>query len=263
MKTLETNSNLLTTPTQTYEHLGEGKRVTLVGVTHYAQREDYYPTIQDIIDTNEDKGAAVHYEAFTLSTDKEIRAARPNFLVRKRIKMLRQIREATLADEARMAGEFNVILQDEGIAKGETWEAKDIADLEAAQQLRVRDIWFPWVASKVAEKNAEAATSEKRLEMLQQRVSMLIKNGRDYVPSPIREFRRTMVDYRNGVALNAYDQLQAAEPGRDAVLLWGAAHIAGLGEGLIERGFVKKDEQLFVAIDVGALALRSADPLNN
>ncbi len=57
-----------------------------------------------------------------------------------------------------------------------------------------------------------------------------------------------VLDFRNDIALKAIDEQQEKTPGTDVLLLWGAGHLPGLGEGLQQRGYAKVNEENLVAM---------------
>jgi hypothetical protein len=59
---------------------------------------------------------------------------------------------------------------------------------------------------------------------------------------------RVTIDYRNGIALRAFDTQQASERGCDVMLVWGNDHLPGLEAGLAGRGYVQTDEKRLVAV---------------
>ncbi|HEX8762412.1 MAG TPA: hypothetical protein VF733_01505 [Candidatus Saccharimonadales bacterium] len=251
---ISAEKHLIKTPIQTYEHLKEGKLVTLVGVVHMAQQSDYYPTIQDIIDGREADGAVVHFEGVRRSTKQEAAIVQPSHAICNRVRRLRKI-----IDLPKMVyGDFNFFEQGKALKRRETWENHDATELQIAQRMPTTTLMATSLVLKTLGYSFNRLSPEERLALYKDSGDRFAETSEKVVRAIAKGFGPAIEVYRNDIALNAYDDLQEHDPGRDAVLLWGAGHLPGLGEGLVDRGFGLKEEQTLLATDMNEVTLKHA-----
>ncbi|GAB3832612.1 hypothetical protein ACFPIJ_52500 [Dactylosporangium cerinum] len=224
----------LQTPVHHYTHPTTGRRITMIGTVHMGDAE-YYAALRTVIDDLEAGGAAVQYEGASLlpydeqdATDEE-RTVLTTFelkkdLERQRITELGLARQADALDcpdRWRIADldmlEITRRVGTETMLRGEMRGIKAFdrpaGDPRAIERLRLR-LHFIFVAFRVAVwSNAKRVSGTRRPS-----------NGADVV----------LIDQRNEVALQG---LWSTE--QDVVMIWGCAHLPGLGAGIADRGFVR------------------------
>ena len=254
LKLPEASSRYITTPIHAYTHPSSGSRVTVIGTIHAAQQPNYYPTIQDVIDTREAEGAKVHYEKLKPSTTDEVRAARPASRYLRRLRRIHALAELPYT----LFEDMSMVKQVEELTYRETWENHDATRLEMARHIDGPSLFLLSAASKGVLSVMKCLDAENRRALALTSLERMVANNDNSQVGrvAVNSLDLTILGYRNDIALNAYDELQVAEPGREAVLLWGQGHLIGLDEGFSQRGFVKTDVQQLLAIDLDVLSER-------
>jgi hypothetical protein len=60
-------------------------------------------------------------------------------------------------------------------------------------------------------------------------------------------------ELRERIVLKALDEQRTQTPDADFVLVWGAGHLIGIGQGLTERGYKQETETWHTAIDIAEI----------
>jgi len=145
-----------------------------------------------------------------------------------------------------------MVKQVEELTYRETWENHDATRLEMARHIDGPSLFLLSAASKGVLSVMKCLDAENRRALALTSLERMVANNDNSQVGrvAVNSLDLTILGYRNDIALNAYDELQVAEPGREAVLLWGQGHLIGLDEGFSQRGFVKTDVQQLLAIDL-------------
>jgi hypothetical protein len=210
-----------------------GRGVTLVSMIHVG-RADYYDAIASLIATIPAGNGVVLYEGLGSLTEAEIRG-------------LSEQESAVYRALAPLHGLYRVLARSLGLVfQGEALQYDRARWINA--DLSLRDLVRRWVESGApllplgAGANGEVAAESGRLAgsagalMLLTTPLLLWLLGRVGRMIPmVRTLRELLVNDRNRAALDAFER---TDPARNAVILYGAAHIAGLSEWLQRRGFV-------------------------
>jgi hypothetical protein len=247
MNTAEQAPNL-TTPLKEFTHRRHGSRVTLVGMVHAAQA-GYYNQVQRLVAERENGGAVVHYEKVKKTPPEQLRHQSP--IQRKKLEWLRNFVENA---HLLVADTLHLPRQQDALTLHDSWENHDAVDVEivkrlngvsfTAQQLAFRGLF------SLINKGTEASRYDLMVKNLKEKAALPDDYSLGIVGSLMMAgMSGPILDYRNGIALNAIDQRTDTNPETDFVLIWGAGHLPGLGQGLAERGYEQTDEQRLTAID--------------
>lgn len=240
----ETSYPDIKTSIRTYKQQRNGAKVTLLGAIHLAHDRHYYPTLQQIMDDRSQEGAVVHYECVRKASPQETQAVIDRGDATRIMRRIRQIKSVVSLPYQFMDG-MGLVTQKDHIALRDHWENHDASVIDLAQRFNTTSLAAMSAIGRLAATAIKHAPSELRAaKMLEVLSSPPEATSKNFL---LRHLRPTIVDYRNDYALNAYDELQQAQPGRDAVLFWGEGHGKGLGEGLEARGFTQIDEQSVTA----------------
>jgi hypothetical protein len=249
MKAIQTVWNIGRASLQTaiieLRNRASGHRVTLIAVIHVASR-DYYEGIQSLIDAHESAGGAVLYEGLGSLSEAEIAALPPRERAVYR----------TLAPLHELYGAFarslDLVFQGDAIRYDRLrWVNADIP---------LRELLHRWAESgapllPLGEAGANGFTMSKgrlsrglsALTLLQTPLMLTLLNRLHGRIPMLGRLRELLLSDRNRAALDA---LESAAPGRDALVLYGAAHIDGLVDGLERRGYVAEDPRWLTAFTV-------------
>lgn len=232
----------------TYKNKANGAEVTLLGAIHLAHDPHYYPTLQQIMDDKSQGGAVVHYERVRKAAPQETQAVIDAGDAVKIMRRVRQIQSIIELPYMLLDG-IEFVRQKEGIALRDHWENHDATVIDLASRFDSTGLFALSAISKLVKPLVKYSNPEARAAgALETLGNPNRTTGKTINNLLSRSFKSTVVDYRNDYALNAYDNLQAEQPGRDAVLFWGEGHKEGLRNGLERRGFIQIDEQSIIAI---------------
>src|SRR6266511_999564 len=214
-----------------YAHPGTGRRVTVIGTHHVGERA-YFAGLRVVIDELEAAGALVHCEGSRLlpCDDPDITAEEQQLLA--------ELRRCDELEKRRLA-HLGWVGQIDGLGYPPHWQVIDLSYLEILRRLGVTAIQrlvhgktkaFDWPND-----------DRKGIDRLRLRIAATLHataNDRHVTQLNDREPTKTvLLGDRTTVALNG-----VAGTDRDTVLVWGVAHMPGLGAGLREQGFVRSDE---------------------
>lgn len=245
-------SDLLSTPTAEYASAELPARIHFIGMIHIAHPFYYEAARQTIADRQAD-GAIVHYE-YVRDMSPEQRA----HLDPKNNQKLKDF-EWSFKELYKIFNGSGLVKQKDHLSILPDWENHDVGLFEVIDGLSTRQVKTRLVGSRLLSWIFQDLDGEKRIE-LQERVltdifdaerkrSMLAKIGSLLLGGE----DKVVLQMRNNVALAAVDDQLHKEPERDIVLLWGSGHLAGIGDGLEERGFEKVATGYMPAIDLSRL----------
>jgi hypothetical protein len=218
----------LQTAVHHYLHADPPRRITVIG-THHFGVPAYWTDIRARIDRMTAQGAVVHCEGSSLvpdaadATDEERR-------------LLSELRRCRVLEQQRVSQVFGWVHQRDGLGYPPDWQIIDLSHLEILRRLG------PDMIGKVAgtmRRMVDWPDSDRRGParyrfLIAVRVRM---TGNDRAITRRGPADAVLIDDRHRLALDA-----VAGTGRDTVLVWGASHLAGLGAGLREKGFVRCDD---------------------
>lgn len=219
----------------TYRHPKVGNRVDLLGVVH-VQSPQFFRNVGAFLASRVAEGAVVHYEGVRQNTPEEIaQAPRTD---RYKMRLLAPLADYAEGQVARSSDPQRVLQEDSWLPAGA--ENHDVSQLDIAERI-------PFKRALIISALVQAVplvTKEKQLnESLEAAVQAQPAASDEAQPpsgfqSPLlQELNEVFIDYRNEVALDAFDTLQAQRPGTDACLVWGDDHLPGLASGLRSRGY--------------------------
>lgn len=233
---IRTVSGDLQVAVDTYHRAKDGRRITLVGMVHVADRR-FFDRVQMLVAKRESAGAVVHYERIRPITDESATDAELALAVRLR----------KLGDHALLADLVGLQMQTRSLQYQRHWANTDMTVL---QLLRTMPEPADWVAGM-----ERAATSLDDMDDQQRRdakrvvgwivrhlplVSRLTAWKRG---GQGRRQARVLIDARNQVAIDA-----ALTETREVVALWGAAHLPGIAAGLEREGFRRVSTKWLTAV---------------
>src|SRR6266511_2961802 len=203
-----------------YAHPDTGRRVTMIGTHHVGERA-YFAGLRVVIDELEAAGALVHCEGSRLLPCDD-----PGITAEEQ-RLLAELRRCDELEKRRLAH------------LGWVGQINDLSYLEIFRRLGVTAIQrlvhgktkaFDW-----------SDDDRKGIDRLRLRVAATLRataNDRHVTQLEGRAPTKTvLLADRTMLALNG-----VAGTDRDTVLVWGVAHMPGLGAGLREQGFVRSDE---------------------
>lgn len=248
MSAPEARQPAVLTPVHDYEHPDQDTIVTLVGMVHFAQ-PGYYREVQTVIAEREREGATVHFEGVSGAPEEDLEAASRS--TQTKVERLREI----LSNIYGWFDGTGLVAQTDELTYGEDWENHDVTDLELVQEMgsltfrrfttaiglvtRLVGNAEPEARRRFALGTARSLAHELDPETAKKWLPRLLLGNIDDV----------ILHHRNGVALDAVDAQIAEDPASGLVLVWGAKHLEGLGNGLEDRGFVRTGEDHLKAID--------------
>jgi hypothetical protein len=238
----------LKVPIRTYVHPDAGSTVTFVG-THHPARRAYYQEITTIINFLQDGGAYVYFEHVDDPTPEQLAAAP---------KELREAVElaATRLDNNNDAGaEMGLVKQSAALPWRERgWQVHDVTTLEMAEA-------FGQTVKTVKQESQKLKINNwatRRMDPYQRdlgRMRIFAMNlahvtGAVGISVLLDPGSRRFAEMRERLVLKALDDQRTATPDADFVLVWGASHLIGIGQGLTERGYKPETETWHTAIDI-------------
>lgn len=209
-----------------------GRTVTLISVVHVGLRE-YYDAISRLIAATEAGGGVVLYEGLGSLSEPEIAS----------LSQRERAIYRTLAPLHELYGAFaqslGLVFQGEAIPYDRSrWVNADIPLRELLR--RWEESGAPLLpldaagSGGLAIPNSRFARGISGLTLLQTPLMLAALNRlHGYVPA-LGKLRELLLSDRNRAALDALEQ---TSPDRDAVVLYGAGHMAGIRDGLELRGY--------------------------
>ncbi len=244
------------TPIQTYEHPEFHDRALLIGMIHMG-RPDYYEHIQAFVDEHEKNGAAVHYELVGFADSKAVQSVSHI----NRLKLhLEQEFDGMLGDFGRAIFQGdNASVFDAGVdhvsqaalTYRQSWENHDTDDLDIARHQKLVALLGRYAVMRLVKLAMHSRSVRSAIEETARRTLLELPSAdqdKAEKPSPL-DPSSVLIDYRNEIALTALDRHFERTPGSELVLIWGVGHLAGIGAGLVERGFELVDTQEVHAAD--------------
>lgn len=241
--------SLITTPVQFYTHPEYENQVSLFGMIHIAQPH-YYQGIQTWVDWTDKGGAVIHYERVKRATSEELQAS-PRSVRAKAAHM-----ESFMKSLYGWFDSFGLVKQSEAMTYRPHWENHDASILDLAERIGSSVIRRNLIAVKVIELMFRRTGPDTKQDFLVSALHNILSDDNGHEDTKRRlsgilvgNSDGAVVDYRNDIALTAFDDQQRVAPGSDVTLIWGAGHLPGLGKGLENRGYTKAYEERVVAID--------------
>lgn len=220
-------------PVGRYEHPKTGSFVTLVGTQHLSTDPDYYPQMEAFLDNRLVQGDVVHYEAITTALPEKVRGApKP---IQRRHQLLVDARKyeevAIITVEERhpelaLSIQYQDCIEDLGQMENHDYTTLDLArelSGEAIDAMYKVALAKHWHAITWGHPDQDAVPLKRALD----------SRGRAL-------YERVLIENRNKFALQALENTLADDPTVNVTLLWGEAHLPGLGKGLLRRGYVKE-----------------------
>jgi len=222
-----TEKRTLQTAVHQYQHPETGRRVTLVATMTFGD-PGYYIGLREVINDREAAGAVVHCAGSgRVPDDPAISEPREQLPAsRAELMVLNAWRDCRDLEVARFPT-IGWVHKDVWLEPRPQWEVHDLSDLAI-----IRLAGLPLITQVVACKVRLFGPPKgpTALKWLRFKISLAMRT----MASPKVQGRQVLIDeirYRNTVALTAF-----SATGRDTVLVWGAAHIPGLDNGIRKAG---------------------------
>jgi hypothetical protein len=235
-------------PVRTYLHTDSGSRVTFVA-THHPARRAYYAQMTEIITFLQDGGAHVYFEHVGAPTPEQLAAAP------------KDLREAAALAAAQIdnhndgGAAMGLVKQSEALPWRERgWQVHDVTTLEMAEAFgytkkAVRQQQAALKVATFANKHVDPAQRDRAL-VRSYAMNLAHVTGAVGICVLLDPGSRRFAELRERIVLKALDNQRTQTPDADFVLVWGASHLIGIGQGLIERGYKPDTETWHVAIDI-------------
>ncbi|HPR09430.1 hypothetical protein KDA06_00830 [Candidatus Saccharibacteria bacterium] len=191
--------------------------MTIVGTIHVGTPE-YFATLQSHLDERTAKGAEIQYENSTFPSPQNLKTY-PDWVQNRTHRLRKSLAKFTINQTPTGYVEQG---SKEGIQYRATWQPHDLnrADLV---------LRFGRVSSEIVTKAVEEASrGYKVYESPAIAAAGLIMAAKGW---------RILRDERTNFALNAVDNTLGKNPATNLTLLWGADHLPGLVEGMVDRGY--------------------------
>ncbi len=214
-------------------HRQSGRRAVLAGVIHIA-RPDYYQRLQTLIAEHEQAGGVVLYEGLgSLSPGEIAELSPPERAIYRTLAPLHELYQS-------LAHELGLVFQGEALRYDrENWINADLS---------LRELVRRWSEAGAAALPLSIAGSggvsfppgwlgdtTGAFMLLFTPVLLRLLGGLSGRIPALGRLRELLVSDRNRAALDA---MEATARDRDVLILYGAAHVSGLMEGLARRGYV-------------------------
>jgi hypothetical protein len=211
-----------------YAHPDTGRQVMVVG-THHVGRPGYFGALRAVIDAAEAAGAVVHSEG----------SSRVPFdtadITAEERQLLAELERYQELGERRIR-ELGWVGQVEGLGYPPQWHIVDLSNVDIIRRLggdtvreyigRMSRMLGPHDDPRALDRMLLRIAVGTRLTMTDRHVVRLGRRDRAAA---------VLLGDRDKVALEG---VRATD--RDAVLVWGAGHMPGLGAGLVEQGFLRQ-----------------------
>jgi hypothetical protein len=201
------------------------RRVTVIGTHHYGAPA-YWAEIRARIDRQTVGGAVVHCEG------SQLLPAAPDMTEDER-RLLDQLRHCRALEQQRVGDGFGWVHQRDGLTYPDHWHINDLSDLDILRSLG------PDVIGKLIghmrrilqwpDGDHRGPARYRVLTALRVRIT-----GTDRIITRRGPADTVLTDDRERLALQG-----VANTDRDTVLIWGVAHLPGLGAGLNDQGFAR------------------------
>ncbi|HSX01440.1 MAG TPA: hypothetical protein VLF67_04325 [Candidatus Saccharimonas sp.] len=237
------------TPVWTYRHRDSGRTVTLVGMMHVGEPA-YYAAVQSLVASLVEAGAVVQFEGVRTASAEEMATATPRELAA--IASINQLLQVI----TRMGEGLGWTSQKTGLKYDPAWTNVDLNDLELVRLLNLADL------DRAVADAAEQMTELEQTDPVMMAASMAMiframhsRSGRvmvdvlsafnraqrrrhqpaDAEPAPdLDQLHEVVVGQRDPVAVEG---IWRAAAHQDVALIWGAAHLPGMGALIEEHGY--------------------------
>jgi hypothetical protein len=236
----EGDESCLQTAVTRLEQARSPREVVVVSTIHVGL-QSYFDELNDVIDAFQARGnGAVLYEGIGSLTEAEIEALTPEERrIYERIAPLHELYE-------KFAGPLGLVFQ--GTALHYDRDRWINADVPLRQLL---GLWAnkkvpPLPLDKLTEDLFKTESSKKLAAMLLLQEPLILStfNSVRHVLPGLRRINDVLIEERNRAAIAAFDRVP---PDQDALIIYGAGHVAGLMDALRERWYWRKSEEWYTA----------------
>jgi hypothetical protein len=217
-----------------YEHPQTESSVTLIGTHHWSTNPEYFERIEAFLSERVAHGDVVHYESTAIASPEKVRCAPKPVQHRHRLLLdyIKYEEETWVALEARSPDLMLEFQYDNALEIDSKWENHDYTTLDLARELsgEVLDA----MRTTALAKHWHAVTwghPDRHAVRLQERLG---QKGRAL-------YEKVMIDNRNAFALNALRNTLSSNPTANVTMIWGEAHLPGLGKGLLKMGYTPQN----------------------
>ncbi|HEX8227356.1 MAG TPA: hypothetical protein VF572_05815 [Candidatus Saccharimonadales bacterium] len=217
-------------PIHEFQHPDTESTISLVGLHHVAAPQ-FFSEVSGYVDSREADGSVVHYERRRLPDD-EAMAAYPTWVRRfaPRInRTLDNMYKLTIAEQEDDADKLVYQFDCDEISFRDDWEVHDLTMADIVLEMGHLKAGF---ATKVMEDLHAIDRGDKRSSDLVYGLKAL---------GLMKAMKGAVLHKRNEVALDGIAEALQADPEQDITLLWGAAHLPGLADGVVARNYEHRD----------------------
>jgi hypothetical protein len=238
-------------PVRTFMHPDSGSRVTFVA-THHPARREYYAEMTEIVNFLQDGGAHVYFEHVDDPTPEQLAAAP------KDLREAVELAAAQIDSHNDGGGVMGLITQADAMPWRERgWQVHDVTTLEMAEAFgytkkTVRQQQLQLKASNFANRHIDEALRDRGL-VRSYAMNLGVVTGAVGISVVLDPGSQRFAELRERIVLKALDEQRTRTPDADFVLVWGAGHLIGIGQGLIERGYKQDTETWHTAIDIAEI----------
>ncbi len=223
----------LETPLVEFHNPLTGSNIGVVGMIHVAKRP-YYKFISDYTAIQQERGATVHFERVRLSNAEELGLVEPEIS-----QSVRRFRAAITRVPEVMAVSLNLTSQREGIDYQPEWQNHDSSDLELVSMLGHSAVNRVAAINRVVSMLDCVVPLQYKRRALNLGFQLLSQIDLEQAKKTKakQHFDSVVIDHRNNIALAAVEKLLTDQPDSNIVMLWGSAHLPGIGAGLQKLGY--------------------------
>lgn len=224
--------------------------VALVGMVHWAE-PDFYRSVADYVAFKESEGSEIHYELVNQPDFDDVDKSTLAKFVAFSIAGI-----GNLAAKG-MFKDIGLVSQLEVFKPQAHWENHDTTLFGLVDELDALALAYPFVGGIISTPgvvfNRVSGNPKVRESMINVLNTAIRQSEGLEKKNSIIDFldgntEHAIIDTRNKIALDAVAEHLRDEPQQDLTLIWGAAHLAGIGRGLIELGFEMTKEFSLTAI---------------
>lgn len=243
--TLNFSGESVVVPIREYQRDRDLTSVALVPMVHWADPQFYEEVKKYVAYRESDEGSGVHYESIDLPPE-ELNQA----VTDKELGLLAKIAVfgtgVSGSSTKKMFEGAGLVSQLEHIKPGKHWERHDVSLTDLVRDLGVRETIYPHLSNIIGRvvtvaqtqrgKNPRAQIISSINKSIRQAEGLEEKDGfADWLDG---DLEYEVIGKRNAIALKAVAQHLQNHPTKpNLTLLWGAAHMNGIGDGLLDMGF--------------------------
>lgn len=249
---MQFSGDSLQVPIREYQRDTDLASVSLVGMVHWADQK-FYDEVNRYVTYREEGGSSVHYE-FVAADVAEIEDAAKDGEYATLAKMLCLGFGSPLTKNI-FTG-LGLVPQLEHVKPKPHWQRHDTTLVGLASNLDGRAALFPTVGGFIGgvsmklQKYRGGDVRSKVINGLNRslRVAEGIEEKSTFIDLLDGNYEDAIIKDRNGIAIAAIQNHLNPPTGDGLTLLWGAAHLRGIGAGLLEMGFELVREMPVTAI---------------